>query len=235
MSDVKWIKISTGIFDDEKIKLIESMPDSDTILIIWIKLLALAGRQNERGEIFIADNLPYTDQTLATIFGRKVNTVKLAMTTFEKFGMIQILEGQRIAITNWDKHQSADGLDKIRENGRDRQRRLREKRAVALLPDKEEDKSREEGNVTVSRSVTLHNSGSKSRPSSVEEVEEFCKSLGLLRSDGEFFFHKWEASGHMVNKSPIKDWRAVVRQWKSTGYCPSQKDAAKSSKPKSCL
>jgi hypothetical protein len=32
------------MFDDEKIKLIESMPDADSILIIWIKLLIQAGK-----------------------------------------------------------------------------------------------------------------------------------------------------------------------------------------------
>ena len=34
MANVKWIKIIVDIFDDEKIRLIETLPDSDTILII---------------------------------------------------------------------------------------------------------------------------------------------------------------------------------------------------------
>ena len=44
MAEVKWIKITTDMFDDEKIKLIESMPERDTVLTIWIKLICLAGR-----------------------------------------------------------------------------------------------------------------------------------------------------------------------------------------------
>ena len=35
-SDVKWIKITTDIFDDEKILLIESLPESDAIIVIWL-------------------------------------------------------------------------------------------------------------------------------------------------------------------------------------------------------
>ena len=35
MSGVKWIKICTDIFDDEKIVLIESMPEADGIIVIW--------------------------------------------------------------------------------------------------------------------------------------------------------------------------------------------------------
>jgi len=34
MAEVKWIKLSTQMFKDEKIKLIEQMPEADTILII---------------------------------------------------------------------------------------------------------------------------------------------------------------------------------------------------------
>jgi len=42
MGDVKWIKIVTDIFDDEKIRLIDALPDNDTILVIWFKLLVQA-------------------------------------------------------------------------------------------------------------------------------------------------------------------------------------------------
>ena len=46
MADIKWIKITTDIFNDEKILLIEQMPEADTLLVIWFKLLCMAGRQN---------------------------------------------------------------------------------------------------------------------------------------------------------------------------------------------
>ena len=48
-TDVKWIKIVTNIFDDEKILLIESMPEADSIIVIWFKLLCMAGKQNNKG------------------------------------------------------------------------------------------------------------------------------------------------------------------------------------------
>ena len=44
MADVKWIKITTDIFDDEKILLIESLPDAYSIITVWFKLLCLAGK-----------------------------------------------------------------------------------------------------------------------------------------------------------------------------------------------
>ena len=35
MSEVKWIKIVTDLFEDEKILLIETMPKADSIIVIW--------------------------------------------------------------------------------------------------------------------------------------------------------------------------------------------------------
>ena len=92
MSDVKWIKIATDIFDDDKILLIETLPDADSIIVIWFKLLCLAGKQNNSGVFLLNDRIAYTDKMLATIFRRKEATVQLALKTFEEFGMIEIVD-----------------------------------------------------------------------------------------------------------------------------------------------
>ena len=93
MADIKWIKITTDIFDDEKILLIESLPEADSIIVIWFKLLCLAGKMNNSGVFLLSDKIAYTDKMLATIFRRKESTVQLALKTFEQFGMIEILDG----------------------------------------------------------------------------------------------------------------------------------------------
>lgn len=130
MSDVKWIKITTNMFDDEKIKLIESMPDKDSILVIWIKLLIQAGKTNINGYVLLNENIPYTDEMLATIFNRPLNTVRLALDTFKRFGMIEMDEDEGIYIKNWDKHQSIDKLNKIKEQRRLRQEKYRKKQEL---------------------------------------------------------------------------------------------------------
>src|SRR5438034_4552087 len=105
MSQVSWIKIRTDMFSDEKIRLIEQLPDADSILVIWVKLLALAGQKNANGEIFVNDEMPYTDEMLAAIFHRKVNVVRMALETFQRFRIIEIVPDQTIVICNWAKHQ----------------------------------------------------------------------------------------------------------------------------------
>lgn len=127
---VKWIKLSTNMFEDEKIRLIENMPEADTILIIWVKLLAQAGKTNASGYIYLSENIPYTDEMLATIFNRPLNVVRLALQTFAQFGMIEISSDDFISINNWSKHQNAEGLDKIREQTRKRVEKYRERKKI---------------------------------------------------------------------------------------------------------
>lgn len=131
MADVKWIKIVVDIFDDEKILLIESLPDCDSIITIWLKLLCMAGKSNNHGVFLLNNKIAYTDEMLATIFRRPINTVRLALDTFENFGMIERVEGV-ITIPNWDKHQSLDALEAKKEYNRKRMAAKRaEQRAIA--------------------------------------------------------------------------------------------------------
>lgn len=125
MANVKWIRIATDIFNNEKIRLIESMPEGDTIIVIWFKLLAIAGTVNDNGNVYFTKELPYTDQMLSTVFNRPLTTIQLAIETFTRFGMIEIVN-DIIHISNWEKYQNIEGLEKIREQTRVRVARHRE-------------------------------------------------------------------------------------------------------------
>lgn len=130
-SDVKWIKITTDIFDDEKILLIESLPSADSIIVIWFKLLALAGKQNNDGVFMMSNRIAYTDEMLASIFRRDVNTVRLALSSFEQYGMIEIINNV-ITIPNWNKHQTLDAYEKKKERDRLYQQERRAKQRLLV-------------------------------------------------------------------------------------------------------
>lgn len=136
MADVKWIKIVTDIFDDEKVLLIESMPSPDSIIVIWFKLLCFAGKQNNSGVIMLNDRIAYTDEMLATIFRRDVNTVRMALKVFEQFDMIRIVDGV-ITIPNWGKHQNLDQLERKKEYQRNYMRDYREKQRLLTAGENE--------------------------------------------------------------------------------------------------
>ena len=131
-AEMQWIKLRIDMFDDEKIKLIQSMPEGDAILVVWIRLIALAGKCNADGLVLVEDEFPYTDEMLAVIFNKPLQIVKLALNTFEKFRMVEsTIKG--IYITNFDKHQNINGMDRIREQGRIRKQRERERKKALLL------------------------------------------------------------------------------------------------------
>nr|WP_279222276.1 phage replisome organizer N-terminal domain-containing protein [Anaerophilus nitritogenes] len=140
--------MTTTMFEDEKIDFIESLPEADAILVIWVKLLTQAGKCNTNGFIFLTENIPYTEEMLAHKFRRSLNTVRLALSTFKNLGMIEMEDGY-LKIANWEKHQNVEGLDKIREQTRNRVAKHREKQK--LLP----------SNVTCNVTVTEGNATDK--------------------------------------------------------------------------
>lgn len=140
MAEVKWIKIATDIFDDEKILLIEGLPDAYAIITVWFKLLCLAGKKNNGGVFMMNDKIPYTDKMLATIFRMNESTVKLALNAFEQFKMIEIVEGI-ITIPNWNKHQTLDAYERKKERDRLYQEERRAKQRALI--EKSSDKSSE--------------------------------------------------------------------------------------------
>lgn len=213
MAEIKWIKITTDIFDDEKILLIESMPDADAIIVIWFKLLVLAGKTNNCGLLTINDTIPYNDEMLATIFRRPLNTVRLALEIFEQFGMIDIIN-DTIAIPKWEKHQNIEGMDKIREQTRERVARFREREKLKQI----------EGDVTESNVTVTQQNKNKDKdkdkknkkgrfaPPTLSEVQAYVNEKGY-HIDAESFIDFYASKGWMVGKNKMKDWKAAVRTW----------------------
>ena len=132
MSSVKWIKINIDMFDDEKIKIIQAMPEGDSLLVVWIKLITLAGKTNDGGYIYIAENMPYTEEMLSTIMNKPINTIRLALSTFLSLKMIEE-DTKGIYLVNFEKHQSLDKMEKIKEQNRIRVAKYRDKKKQELL------------------------------------------------------------------------------------------------------
>lgn len=128
-----WIKLSTGIFDDEKIKLIELLPEGDSLLIIWLKLLCFAGKTDNDGVFRLTEKIPYNEEMLAGIFGRKLTTVRTALKVFQDYGMLEIIDGA-YALSNWVKYQNeSDAISKSKEKNRIRQKKWYDKHKKPLL------------------------------------------------------------------------------------------------------
>lgn len=181
MSSVKWIKIVTDIFDDEKILLIESLPGSDSIIVIWFKLLCLAGKNNNSGVFLLNDRIPYTEEMLATIFRKEVNTVRFALKTFSDFGMIELINNV-ITIPNWNKHQTLDAYEKKKERDRIYQKEKRAKQKLLVESSKKSsDKSNDNSSDTSSDVVALEEDKEKEEERE-EDINIYSEIIDYLNS-----------------------------------------------------
>lgn len=217
MSGVKWIKLSTGIFDNRKIRQIEKMPDGDALIVIWLKLLILAGDVNDGGMVYFTKDLPYTDQLLATQFDRPLSTVQLALRTFVAFGMIEIVD-DLICVSNWAKYQNIEGMEKIREQTRQRVAKHREMKRLS------------ECNVTVTLPVTQSNGTDIDKkeekektkkkdvfvPPTLEEVTAYCRERGNIVDPVKFYdFYTADPDRAWIdsNGKPVRNWKQKVITW----------------------
>lgn len=129
MDDIKWIKLSTGLPDNRKIKQIRKLPQGDTIALMWVFLMCLAGEVNENGLVYFTKEIPYTEDMLADEFDMDLNVVKLGLATFQRFGMIDIVN-DIVCLSSWEKWQSTDSLETIREQTRKRVAKHRKKQKM---------------------------------------------------------------------------------------------------------
>lgn len=235
---MKWIKITTDIFDDEKILLIESLPEADSIIVIWFKLLCLAGKMNNSGVFTMNNRIAYTDKMLATIFRRKESTVQLALKTFESYGMIEVVD-DIITIPNWGKHQNVDKIEAKNNYMKEYMREYREKQKnltcktncktnsksnVSLIEedkereeekevDKEKEKGKEKSNTDYQQIIDLFNDTCVSFPK-VRSLSDARKKAIKARlktysaDDLKRAFEMAEASDFLKGKNN-RDWQAT--------------------------
>lgn len=237
MADVKWIKIATDIFDDEKIMLIEaSGDDCYAIITVWFKLLCLAGKQNNGGIFMLNDKIAYNEEMLATIFRMKSTTIRKALDMFEQFGMIERIEGV-VSIPNWNKHQSLEKLEKQKKLRNDYMKKYmkakRESEKIAskndvntnvkvnvtkMLTDVntlEEDIDKEIRNKNKKEDTTTSSSRLSDKATTtptLNEIEDYIKEKNY-KVNAKKFFEVNEARGWKIANNEIKSWKYLLAVW----------------------
>ena len=200
MAEISWIKLKTTMFDDEKIKLIQSMPEADAILVIWIRLLVLAGKTNDEGLIYIQRNMPYTEEMLATLFSKPVNVVRLALMTLQQFNMIDLNEDGLIAIENWDKHQNIEGMEKVRLN-------------------------KNSGNVTCNVTVTDCNGTDKDIDKEIDiDKDKKNRSKTSCKYSDEHLRLAEKLKNNLINDFPSEMKRVNIEKWADTFRLIEERD-----------
>ena len=196
---MKWVKITTDMFDNRKIKHLRKLPDGNNIVLIWVMLLTMAGRCNAGGMIFLTENIPYTPKMLADELGFEENTVKLALQALEQFNMIVMDQGY-FSIAGWNEYQNIEGMEKIREQNRLRKAKQRARKKE--LPPPSQDSH---GTVTVCHATDkeedIEKEKEKKKKKSVKEsphtllerlIPDYTMSEDLMAKMAEWITYKTE-------------------------------------------
>lgn len=125
MADVKWIKLNTDIFEDDKMCMLETCEKGIAYELIWIKILCLAGKCNQNGYLMLGNGVSYDTKTIAKIFRLDIKLVEWALNKFIELGMMELHE-ETYMVSNWLLHQNEKGLEELREQSRARQKKYRE-------------------------------------------------------------------------------------------------------------
>ena len=228
MADVKWIKLSVGLPDSKKLRQIRVLPNGDTIALMWVFLMCLAGDVNDNGMVYFTPEIPFTDEMLAEQFRMDVNTVRLGLKTFQQFGMIEVVDDM-ICLAAWEKWQAVDKLTEIREQTRLRVEKHRAKQKLAL------------GNVTCNVTVTECNATEEDKEEELEtelDIRErereaaplqqiadlynsICKSFPALRSLSD---SRKKAIKARLNTYSVDDFKAVFEKAEASSFLKGSND-----------
>lgn len=126
MADVGWVRLSTRLFENRKIKYLLNQPKGAELVLLWVHLLCAAGTVNDGGRVYISQNVMYTPQSLAADFGVPKTIADKALTLFQDLELIEVESDGCIRILGWEKHQNVTGLEKIREQNRLRKQKQRQ-------------------------------------------------------------------------------------------------------------
>lgn len=180
---LKWIKLSTDLFNNRKIKQIIKMPEGKSIIIIWLHILCLAAETNDGGRIYFTKDIPFSEEMMATEFDEDVKIVRLALAVFKNYEMLDTFD-ELLMVSNWEKYQNVEAMDKIREQTRLRVAKHREK----LL-----------GNVTDRYTVTQRNA--------IDKEEDKDKDIESILPDPlDQFRVFWGNYPRKESKEKTKQW-----------------------------
>lgn len=169
---MKWIKIDADIFKNRKMKQLDSLPNGDTLQVIWFKLLCVAGTVNDGGLVYFAKGEPYTSETLAVQFDKPADVVKDALELFEKLKMTETSLSGVLKVRNWEKYQAPSAEEKNCQRHREYMREYMKKRRSDKKSKSHEQTEPDTGENDVSLTLSLRKLNSKTNVSLTDPL--FC-------------------------------------------------------------
>lgn len=210
-----WLKLKRDFFKRHDIRIIESMPNGKDYILFYLKLLCES--VDHEGNLRFSDQIPYSEDMLATITNTNVDVVRSAIKIFTELGMMDIYDDGTYFMNEVDKLIGSESYWAEKK-------RLQREQERPLLLDNVQPMSNESPTCpSKSKSKSKIESKNKSKsiekekrkrfsPPTLEEVKAYCMERGN-QVDAEQFIDFYSSKGWMVGKNPMKDWKACVRTW----------------------
>lgn len=197
MAGIQWIKLDIDMFNNRKIKYLRRLPDGNSILLIWIMLLTMAGRCNAAGYIFLTEDFPYDSKMLADELGFEESTIRLALEALSKLGMVYF-DDNKLLISDWENHQNIDGMEKVREQTRLRNIEYRQRK-------KQKQIEQRDATVTSRDGIEEERDKNKNKKEDIEEEgEEESPSPPSFELENEFSTDRQTAMGGELGKGVVR-------------------------------
>lgn len=100
--------------------------------------------------------------------------------------------------------------------------------------DKTETKPNVNENVNVNVNVNDIDTPNRKRfrKPSIAEIQEYCESNGFTNIEISAFYDHYESNGWVIGKSPMKDWKAAVRNWNRKRFVQNNESSTKITNPR---
>ncbi len=206
-----WLKLKRDFFKRHDIRIIESMPNGKDYILFYLKLLCES--VDHEGNLRFSDQIPYSEDMLATITNTNVDVVRSAIKIFTQLDMMEVMDDGTYFMNRIEELIGSESYWAEKK-------RLQREQEKPLLLDNVQPMSNESPTCP-SKSKNKIESKNKSKseskkkrftPPSREDVQAYCVERGN-QVDAEAFIDFYTSKGWMVGKNPMKDWKACVRTW----------------------
>jgi predicted phage replisome organizer len=245
MAEVKWIKLNVGMFDGSSFKRIKKAKIGgesfrDKLTAVWFELMDFAGKCNSGGQLIESPEIPFSSiEDIAIMIDREPDELNLCMQYYISNRMITVIDDVYM-LTNWAKYQNEDGLEKIREQNRIRQKKWYDKQKA--LPNATPNVRITQPNATdidIEEDIEGEGEGEKEKekkkieekkktprkpkefiPPTLEEVEAYVKSRGNKIDAKQFFDYFNEGEWIDSKGKEVRNWKQKVITWESNSSKP---------------
>ena len=237
MSDNKkyyYLRLKDNFFDSDELKILESMKDGYLYSNILLKLY-LRSLKND-GKLVVNDRIPYNAETLASVTGHQIGTVKQALSIFKDLGLIDVLENGAIYMLDIQnfigrgsseadrKREYRQRIESDRTNVQTNLRQISEKSPPEIEIELEKDIEIEKEIHSSAKSTTTKRK--RFEKPTLSEIKAYCIERGN-KVDAQHFFDYYESNGWRVGKNSMKNWQAAVRTWEKNSYTSTTKQTKK--------